>query len=127
MDFIGCPPVRPATRASPSDHQRSRYTLSLIVLAISGESRSTVPFARPKKSIVTAALGTEASTAFAVVDRATKATARVKLPLLQCQLMADFVEKVGSCAGRCSMIQSLREAGLKNHDGTSSRTGCFVL
>jgi hypothetical protein len=80
--------VRPATRASPSDHQRSRYTLGLIVLAISGESRAAVPFARPKKSIVTAALGTVASAAFAVVDRATKAAARVKLPLVQCQLMA---------------------------------------
>src|ERR1700723_1611273 len=35
----------------------------------------------------------------------------------QCQLRADCVEKVVSCAGRTSLIQSLREAGLKSMMG----------
>jgi hypothetical protein len=28
-----------------------------------------------------------------------------------------LLKKVGNCVGRCSLIQLLREAGLKNHDG----------
>ena len=32
---------------------------------------------------------------------------------LEKALLTDSVEKVGSCAGGCSLIQSLREAGLK--------------
>ena len=70
--------MRPAARASPPGRTtRSRYTPTLIVLAISGESRATVPFARPKKIYRHGGFEDSRVRSICVVDRATTTTARV--------------------------------------------------
>jgi hypothetical protein len=53
---------------------------------------------------------------------------KVLVIVTECPLLADCVEKVGSCDARGSLIQSLHQAGTEDHDGTpASRTGCVVL
>src|SRR5271169_2523848 len=91
MDFIGCSPcdpllarllpVGPRVRGIQPRRQRIDQVdiagPTLIVLPISGESRATVPFARPKKIYRHGGFEDSRVRSICVVDRATTTTARV--------------------------------------------------